>query len=75
MINAPAPAKLSTLACDDSKVSRPDVSLCQRRASFQITQSRNKGHFLSLLSNFQLNTPKLLTLWRLFWCVDCSERS
>ena len=34
---------------------------------------RNKWHFLSLPSNFQLNLPKLLTLWRLFRCVDCSE--
>ena len=42
---------------------------------FSLELIRNKGYFLSLLSNFQLNTPKLLTLWRLFWCVDCSERS
>ena len=34
---------------------------------------RNKWQFLSLPSNFQLNLPKLLTLWRLFRCVDCSE--
>ena len=34
MINAPAPAKLSTLSCDDSKVSRPDVCKTKKNGKF-----------------------------------------
>ena len=48
-----------------------NVGLVFRLLSLELI--RNKGHFLSLLNSFQLNTPKLLTLWRLFRGVDCSD--
>ena len=48
-----------------------NVGLVCRLLSLELI--RNKGHFLSLLSSFQLNLPKLLTLWRMFRGVDCSD--